>query len=177
MKVLFLLSLATAKRVGELHVLSRRVAFQGKDLFLSFLPEFVAKTESEHNPLPRLFFVKSLENFVGDLPEDRLLCQARAVRIYLERTASTAPCPRALFVSPSCPMLTLSKTALSFLRKVIKIRGLWWMGHLHGLTVFKVLQPLLYFCGTGRSPRCLRRQLGDRTQSLPLFIYATFLSR
>ena len=53
MKVLFLLSLATAKRVGELHALSRRVAFQGKDLSLSSLPEFVAKTESKRNPLPR----------------------------------------------------------------------------------------------------------------------------
>ena len=51
-KVLFLLSLATAKRVGELQALSRSVAFSGKDLSLSYLPEFVAKTESERNPLP-----------------------------------------------------------------------------------------------------------------------------
>ena len=36
MKVLFLLSLATANRVSELHALSRRVAFQGKDLSLLF---------------------------------------------------------------------------------------------------------------------------------------------
>ena len=36
MKVLFLLSLATAKRVSELHVLSRRVAFLGKDLSFLF---------------------------------------------------------------------------------------------------------------------------------------------
>ena len=50
-KVLFLLSLATAKRVNELQALSRSVAFSGKDLSLSYLPEFVAKTESERNPL------------------------------------------------------------------------------------------------------------------------------
>ena len=124
MKVLFLLSLATAKRVSELHALSRRVAFQGKDLSLSYLPEFVAKTESEHNPLPRLFVVKSLEDFVVDLPEGRLLCPVRAVRIYLERTASIAPRPRALFVSASCPTRALSKNALSFfLRRVIKVSG------------------------------------------------------
>ena len=124
MKLLFLLSLATAKRVSELHALSRRVAFQGKDLSLSYLPEFVAKTESERNPLPRFFIVKSLEDFVGDLPEDLLLCPARAVRIYLESTASIAPRSRALFVSPSCPMCALSKNALSFfLRKVIKDSG------------------------------------------------------
>ena len=84
----------------------------------------MAKTESERNPLPRFFVVKSLEDFVGDLPEDRLLCPVRAVRIYLERTASIAPRPRALFVSPSCPTRTLSKNALSyFLRQVMKDSG------------------------------------------------------
>ena len=41
MKVLFLLSLATAQRIGELQAISFRVAFQG-DLSLFFLPEFVA---------------------------------------------------------------------------------------------------------------------------------------
>ena len=79
MKVLFLLSLAPAKRVSELQALSWKVAFQGNDISLSYLPEFVAKTESEHNPLPRLFFVRSLEDFVGDLPEDRLLSPVRAI--------------------------------------------------------------------------------------------------
>ena len=73
MKVLFLLSLATARRVGELQTVSFRVAFQGDDLSLSYLPEFIAKIESEHNPLPRSFLVRSLSQFVGDLPEERLL--------------------------------------------------------------------------------------------------------
>ena len=41
-KTLFLVSLATAKRVGELHTLSSKVARSGDDLILSFLPEFVA---------------------------------------------------------------------------------------------------------------------------------------
>ena len=124
MKVLFLLSLATAKRISELHALSRQIAFQGKDLSLSYLPEFVAKAESERSPLPRFFVVKSLEDFVGDLPEDRLLCPVHTVHIYLERAASIAPRPRALFVSPSCPTRALSKNALSFfLRRVIKDSG------------------------------------------------------
>ena len=59
----FLLSLATAKRVGELQALSCRVTFRGLDF-----PEFVAKTESVSNPLLRSFLVKSLEDFVGDMP-------------------------------------------------------------------------------------------------------------
>ena len=134
------------------------------------------RTESERNPLPRFFIVKSLEDFVGDLPEDCLLCPERVGRIYLERTASIAPRPCALFVSPSCPTRALSKNALSFfLVGLLKIRGLWLMVLLHRLTAFEVLRPLPYFCVTGWSPRCLRQQLGDRIQSLLLFIYATFL--
>ena len=79
MKVSFLLALATAKRVGDLPALSCRVAFRGPDLSLAYLSEFVAKTESEQNPLPRSFLVKSLEEFVGDLPGECLLCLVRAV--------------------------------------------------------------------------------------------------
>ena len=52
-KTLLLLSLATAKRVGELQALSHRVVSQGPDIFVSYLPELVAKTDSERNPLPR----------------------------------------------------------------------------------------------------------------------------
>ena len=51
-KTLFLVALATAKRVGELHALSCQVSFQGEDLFLSYLPHFVAKTERPDAPLP-----------------------------------------------------------------------------------------------------------------------------
>ena len=64
MKVLFLV-LATAKRVSELQALLRPVSFQGNDISLSYLPEFLAKTESERNLLPRFFVMRSLEDFVG----------------------------------------------------------------------------------------------------------------
>ena len=36
--------------------LARQVAFQGNDMSLSYLPEFVAKMESEWDPLPRFLF-------------------------------------------------------------------------------------------------------------------------
>ena len=114
MKVLFLLSLATTKRVGELQAISFCVAFQGHDLSLSNLPEFVSKTESEQNPIPRSFLVRSLSQFVGDLPEDRLLCPVRAVCIYLDLTSSISPRPLSLFVLPWVPSCSLSKNALSF---------------------------------------------------------------
>ena len=124
MKTLFLLSLATAKRVGELQAISCRVAFQGPDISLSYLLNFVTKTESERNPLPQSFLVKSLVEFVGDLLEERLLCPVRAVRTYLDATSSLAPRPRSLFVSPRCPSRSLSKNALSyFLHQVISTAG------------------------------------------------------
>ena len=50
-KTLFLLSLATARRIGELQALSSRVAWVGGDISVEYLPEFVAKTESS----PTLF--------------------------------------------------------------------------------------------------------------------------
>ena len=119
-KVLFLTSLATAKRVGELQAVSKKVSFAGNDVHLSYLPEFRAKTESEANPLPRSFVVKSLSDFVGNLPEELLLCPVRALRIYLSRTENLKPHPRSLFVSPKITYKSISKNAVSFfLREVI----------------------------------------------------------
>ena len=119
-KVLFLLSLATARRVGELQAVHRVVSFSGEDAHLSYVPEFRAKTESEANPLPRSFVVKSLKDFVGNLEEELLLCPVRALRIYLNRTKDLKPHPRTLFVSPKRTFRSLSKNAISFfLREVI----------------------------------------------------------
>ena len=65
MKVLFLLSLATAKHVAELQTISCLMAFQGHDLSLAYLPEFVAKTESERNPILHSFFSSVFGTFCG----------------------------------------------------------------------------------------------------------------
>ena len=102
-KVLFPVSLATARRVGELQAVSREVSFSGSDVFLSYLLEFRAKTESSVNPLPHSFCVRSLADFVGDLPEELLLCPVRALQHYISRTASLSPRPCSLFVSPRSP--------------------------------------------------------------------------
>ena len=114
MKVVFLLALATAKRVGEFEAISKRVAFLGQDISISYLPEFVAKMKLERNPLPCSFLVHSLLDFVGDLPEECVLCLARAVRIYLDLTKDLSLRPHVLFVSPRCPLRSISKNALSF---------------------------------------------------------------
>ena len=54
-KVLFLVSLATVKRVGELQAVSRSVSFVGADACLSYVPAFLAKTESSSHPPSSLF--------------------------------------------------------------------------------------------------------------------------
>ena len=108
-KVLFLLALATAKRVGELQALSSVVTFVHGDACLSYVPQFVAKSESLTRSIPHSFLVKSLSDFAAGLDDDLLLCPVRALR---------------LFVSPRCPSRPLSKNAVSFsLRDVISSAG------------------------------------------------------
>ena len=122
-KALFLLAMATAKRVGELQALSFSVSHRGEDLVLHYDPFFLAKTETASNPLPRSVIVKSLEDFVGDLPE-RVLCPVRAVRHLRRATRSTEASPSRLFVSPSDPTRSMSKNAMSFfLRQLITESG------------------------------------------------------
>ena len=119
-KVLFLMSLATARQVGELQALSTQVSSSGDDLFHSYLPEFRVKTESLVRPLPRSFPVPALPDFVGSLPEELLRCPVMALRVNLSRTESLPSRPRSLFVSHRAPSLSLSKNALSFfIRNVI----------------------------------------------------------
>ena len=118
------MSLATAKRVGELQAVSRAVSFVRLDACLSYVPEFVAKTESISNPLPRSFLVTSLLDFVAGLDNELLLCPVHALRIYLDRTSSFSPLPRHLFLSPRRRSQALSKNAISFfLREVIHGAG------------------------------------------------------
>ena len=118
-KVLFLLALATAKRVGELQALSSVVTFVHGDACLSYVSQFLAKSESLTRSIPRSFLVKSLSDFAAGLDDDLLLCPVQALRIYLDRTASFAPRHR-LFVSPHRPSHSVLKNAVSFfLRDVI----------------------------------------------------------
>ena len=113
-KVLFLLALATAKRVGELQALSRIASFIVGDACPSYVPEFVVKSESRFRSIPRSFLVKSLSDFAAGLDDDLLLCPVRTLRIYLDRTLSLASSLRRLFVSLSCPTRAMSKNAVSF---------------------------------------------------------------
>ena len=77
-KALFLVALATAKRVSEFQALSRIVSSVGSDLVVSYLPHFVAKTERADAPLLRSFRVRSLLDFAGNL-EGAFLCPVQAL--------------------------------------------------------------------------------------------------
>ena len=117
-KTLFLLSLATAKTVGELQALSRRVSFSSFSAGLSYVPEFVAI-----RPLPRSFEVKSLGDFAVGLPEDLLLCPVRSLSAYLTRTLGIVDRPRRLFVSSKCPSRAMSKNGISYLLREVIVQS------------------------------------------------------
>ena len=200
-KLLFLLSLATARRVGELQAVAADVFFSGGDAFLSYLPEFRAKSESESHPLPRSFRVPSLSDFVGSLPDELLLCPVRALRIFLRRKSSLSPRPRFLFVSPRSPSCSLSKNALSYFLRSVIIQSLslspassslhllrLLLLRLHPLLVprlrFRFLRSVLTLSGpwpllrllpvTSLSLLCLRRPPGVLPPFLRSFICVTF---
>ena len=122
-KMLFLLSLASAKRIGELHALSYRVSHSRNwgEVSSSFVPGFVAKTQDPSSLAPRFegFTVPALPNARNNR-NGRLLCPVRAVRRYLDRTAAHRPCCERLFVTAGHSKKEISKTTVSFwLRKTI----------------------------------------------------------
>ena len=122
-KALFLLAMATAKRVSELQALSFSVSFQGEDLVLYYDPFFRAKTESAANPLPRSVIVPSLADFAGDLPE-RVQCPVRAIKFLRKAARSASYIPSRLFVSSRNMERAMSKNAMSFyLRQLIVDSG------------------------------------------------------
>ena len=56
-KALFLLAMATAKRIEELQPLSFSVSYRGDDLVFPYGPFFLAKIEAVSHPLPRSVIV------------------------------------------------------------------------------------------------------------------------
>ena len=115
-KVLFLLALATAKRVGELQALSSMVTFVHGDACLSYVPQFVAKSESLTRSIPRSFLVKSLSvlrlvwmtisyfarcGLCAFIWTGSLLCLLFAIVFSCLLVAPHVPSPRTLFRSSS----------------------------------------------------------------------------
>ena len=122
-KTLFLLALASAKRIGELHALSYRVSHTRDwgEVSFAFVTGFVAKTQDPSSLAPRFegFTVAALPNARKNR-NGRLLCPVRAVKVYLDRTASHRPRCERLFVTAGRSKKEIAKTTVSFwLRKTI----------------------------------------------------------
>ena len=122
-KTLFLLALASAKRIGELHALSYRVSHTRDwgEVSFAFVTGFVAKTQDPSSLAPRFegFTVPALTNARKNR-NGRLLCPVRAVKVYLDRTAPHRPRCERLFVTAGRSKKEILKTTVSFwLRKTI----------------------------------------------------------
>ena len=121
-KTLFLLALASAKHIGEVHALSYRVSHTRNwdEVSFSFVPGFVAKTQDPSSLAPRFegFTVPVLPNARNN--RNGRLCPVRAVRCYLDRTAAHRPRCEWFFVTAGRSKKEISKTTVSFwLRKTI----------------------------------------------------------
>ena len=102
-KFTFLLSLACARRVSELHALSglsQDISFarDKSHVTLCFLPEFRAEKQEADSESPTVS-ITSLTFILNQNDEDRLLCPVRALRIYLQRTSAHRGNKRRLLVS------------------------------------------------------------------------------
>ena len=122
-KTLFLLALASAKRVGKLHALSYPVSHSRDwgEVSFSFVPGFVVKTQNPSSFAPWFegFFGLALPNLNANR-NGILLCLVRAVRCYLARTAPHHPHCKRLLITAGRDKKEIVKNTVSFwFRKAI----------------------------------------------------------
>ena len=90
-KTLFLLALASAKRIGELHAPSHHISHSRDwgEVSFTFVAGFVVKTQDPSSSAPRFegFTVPTLPNAIANR-NGRLLSPVQVVRCYLDRTAA-----------------------------------------------------------------------------------------
>lgn len=126
-KTLFLLGLASAKRIGEIHALSANVNHteHWTSVSIEFDTAFLAKTQDPGDPSTSRRFLRIPAlgpTLDSSLVEDRSLCPVRALKHYLHRTKSLRANRSRLFI-PLAPGRTkqLSKATLSnWVKDVIK---------------------------------------------------------
>ena len=123
-KTSFLLALASAKRVSELHGLSFLVCHSGswRSCTFSFLPDYVGEIENPSLPDPcfNKFTDLSLDDFVDSDRDELLLCPIRAFHKYLSWMEQYCPEIKDLFISTGMRKIRVSCNTISFwLRSVI----------------------------------------------------------
>ena len=117
-KTAFLLALATAARVSELHALDvTRVKFQTKrhgNVLLGLAWDFLAKNQLPGQP-DRQFSLTPLSSIVGSEDEEELLlCPVRTLREYIKRTKATRGTRKKLFIPIKATSGEVSKNTVSF---------------------------------------------------------------
>ena len=125
LKTVFLLSLASAKRVSEIHGLSRVVSHTPgwSSVGLSYAVDFVAKTMRPEDPSwADSFSIPSLKDFVDGDEEEMLLCPVRCLKEYMRRMEPLRPDNSSrLFLSTGRAKREVTRNTISlWLRQVIK---------------------------------------------------------
>ena len=126
-KTVFLIALASAARVSELHALSAESGFirftvDKSTVFLAPVIGFLAKNQRP-DEAPREMSINSLRNHAPPGDPERLLCPVRALRAYLTRTNKFRGKRKKLFLSlmPKKRTEITVHTLSRWLRETIKL--------------------------------------------------------
>lgn len=115
-KCVFLIALASAKRVSEIQALSGEIFHRDdwSEVSFQFAPDFLAKTEvpDAARAEMRTFLIPALRRHASD-PEDLLLCPVRTLRCYLSRTRDRRQPASRLFLPVSGVRQAVSKNTIS----------------------------------------------------------------
>ena len=90
-------------RVSGLQALSQIVSFSSSAGAVSYVPEFLAYTETAVWSLPCTFAIQALSDLVAGLLVELLFCPVRALSEYVTRTSRVVNRPQGLFVLSRCP--------------------------------------------------------------------------
>ncbi len=125
-KTVFLLGLASAKRMGEIHALTKEVSHtQGwASVTISLDPRFLSKTQVPSDPRTRLevLTIPALSPTVDRNLPDRNLCPVRSLKYYLARTETMRGNRTKLFISlvPGSSKDISKATISNWVKDVIK---------------------------------------------------------
>jgi hypothetical protein len=124
-KTLFLLTLASAKRISEIHALQSKLSWHHKykAVTIPFDPKFLAKTQNpgDYRTHESTITIQALTQVLGAQDIDRFLCPLRALRFYMSRTKSFRHNSENLFLSLS-GQKAVEKMSLSvWIRSLIKM--------------------------------------------------------
>ena len=112
LKTVFLVAVATARRVSELHALSRTAsAVTSAGATLVLRPDFMAKNESSSFSHANVFIPSIASS--SAVAEDRFWCPVRALKYYLDKTDSLREGSDSIFLTHAYPYRPASKQTIA----------------------------------------------------------------